>query len=250
MQKLMKSRLLVCLFIFLVGSILATQPLLAQQTIVNLPSADQTKKGHLFVLHETQVRPWEPEGYWRSTNFITYGITDWLELCTTFYNIDLLGKNKPYTAIGFGYKMAHQLFEQQASEWEIKWTWGQMLTTSLDGLGTGLWTYTHFSTRLPHLHTRIAAGVSMGSRQVFGGQSEAFLSGEHINFIGSIEQPLTKDFGLVVEWFSGNHEMADLVPGVIYHNKETELVFILGYKIGNYGGGSTNGIIFEIGKTF
>jgi hypothetical protein len=225
-------------------------PVFAQQTIINLPSADQTKPGHLFILHETQVRPWEPEGYWRSTNFITYGITDWLELCTTFYNIDLLGRNKPYTAAGFGYKMAHQLFREQAEDLEVKWTWGQMITTSFDGLGTGLWTYTHASMRLPVLHTRIAAGVSMGSRQVFGGVSESFISSEHINFIGSIEHPITKEFGFVMEWFAGNHEMGDLVPGVIYHDKKSEIVMILGYKIGNYGGGITNGIIFEIGKTF
>ena len=229
--------------------VLKSAPLLAQQTIVNLPSADQTPKGHLFVLHETQFRTWDPEPYWRSTNFFTYGITDGFEACFTTYNIDLIGRNKPYTALGFGYKFAHQFFRETEPDLEVKLTGGQMLTASLDGLGTGLWTYAHASMRLPVLHTRIAAGLSNGSRQVFGGVREGFITGEHINFIGSIEQPFTKDFGFVMEWFAGDHEMADLIPGIIYHNKQYEVVIILGYKIGNTGA-SGNGIIFEIGKTF
>lgn len=222
----------------------------AQQTIVNLPSADQTAKGHFFVLHETQARPWSPDGYWRSTNFFTYGITDNIEACFTTYNIDLLGANKPFTALGFGYKFSHQFFKEEAPDLEVKLTGGQMITTSLDGLGTGLWSYSHLSMRLPVLHTRIAAGISKGSRQVFGGVQEGFVTGENVNFIASIEHPITKEWGIVMEWFSGLHEMGDLVPGVIYHNKSIEMVFILGYKIGNDGTGKTNGIIFEIGKTF
>jgi hypothetical protein len=237
-------RIIIALLCFFV-----TRVAYGQQTIVNLPSADQTQQGHLFVLHETQARPWSPDGYWRSTNFITYGITNSFEACLTAYNLDFLGANKPYTALGFGYKFAHQFLREEEPDLEIKLTGGQMLTTSLDGLGTGLWSYAHASMRLPGLHTRIAAGLSNGSRQIFGGYSELFLSKEHINFIASIEHPITKEWGVVCEWFSGDHEMGDLVPGVIFHSKSLDLVLVLGYKIGN-SGGSSNGIIFEIGKTF
>jgi hypothetical protein len=234
-------------FVIIISS--SSTALFAQQTIVNLPSADQTPQGHLFILHETQVRPWQPDSYWRSTNFITYGITNNFEACATVYNLDFVGANKPYTSLGLGFKGAHQFLEQEAPELEAKLTAGAMFTTSFEGKGTGVWTYAHLSVRLPVLHTRVAAGISKGSRQIFGGTSEAFISTENINFIGSVEHPITKNFGVVLEWFSGKHEMGDLVPGVIFHTKE--LVMILGYKIGNGDGNAGgNGIIFEIGRTF
>jgi len=247
---------------------LSAVPVFAQQTIVNLPSADQTPAGHFFFLHESQARPWDPDTFWNATNFLTYGVTNTFELCLTTYNLEIAGNapRKPYSAVGFGYKTAQPLFHdalEQAglSELEPKATFGQMVTVSLDGLGSGLWSYGHLSFRLPVLHTRLAAGISMGSRQIFGGEARQFIATNKINFIGSIEHPITKEFGLVAEWFAGEHEMGDLVPGFIYHNKQHEFVIILGYKISNSSMaegnpfGTTllrrgNGIIFEIGKTF
>jgi hypothetical protein len=252
---------------------LTTAPrLYSQQTIVNLPSADQTQAGHFFALHETQLRLWEPETFWTSTNFLTYGVSETFEVCLTTYNIDLAGTApfKPYTALGFGYKMAQPLFATALRDagmgyLEPKLTLGQMVTVSLDGLGTGLWSYGHLSFRLPTLQTRLAGGLSMGSRQIFGGESRQFISTDKISFIGSIEQPIWHDehqeIGFAMEWFAGSHELADLVPGFVYHNHEHEFLVVLGYKISNSSLnegtpiGTTiarkgNGIIFEIGKTF
>jgi hypothetical protein len=105
----------------------------------------------------------------------------------------------------------------------------------------------------------------MGSRQVFGGEARQFISTEKISFIGSIEQPLWHDkhqeIGFAMEWFAGSHELADLVPGFVYHNHDIELLFVVGYKISNtsLNAGKAldativsrgNGIIIEIGKTF
>jgi hypothetical protein len=246
--------------------------LAAQQTIVNLPSADQTQAGHFFFLHETQARFWEPDTFWTSTNFFTYGVSETFEVCFTTYNIDLAGTApfKPYTALGFGYKTAQPLFANALRDagleyLEPKLTLGQMVTISLDGLGAGLWSYGHLSFRLPVLRTRLAGGLSMGSRQVFGGESQQFISTDKISFIGSVEHPIWHDkhqeIGFAMEWFAGSHELADLVPGFVYHNHDHEFLIVLGYKISNSSlragrpldetlVSKGNGIIFEIGKTF
>jgi hypothetical protein len=267
-SRFLPLRVLLLLCALVVAWCVNNKTIHAQQTIVNLPSADQTPAGHFFFLHESQVRTWSPETFWNATNFLTYGVTNSFELCFTTYNLEIAGDapRKPYSAAGIGYKTAQPLFEDALAragltELEPKLTFGQMLTVSLDGLGAGLWSYAHLSFRLPVLRTRLAAGLNMGSRQVFGGVSRQFITTENLNFIASIEHPITKEFGIVAEWFAGVHEMGDLVPGLVYHNKELELVLILGYKISNEsmgfgeGFGSTigrrgNGIIFEIGKTF
>ncbi|MFY7950297.1 MAG: hypothetical protein ACOVRP_13875, partial [Gemmatimonas sp.] len=50
-----------------------TAPIYAQQTVINAPSVDQTPKGRVFALHESQVRTWGDTSFWQTTHFVTYG---------------------------------------------------------------------------------------------------------------------------------------------------------------------------------
>ncbi len=216
-------------------------PTQAQQTIINLPSADQTPGGKFFYLHESQVRSWQPGSYWATTNFLTYGITDDIEACLTQYQFGY--PEQPYSAIGFGYKATKQFFAESLPDLELKLSFGQMFPISTTGLGIGVWTYGFASFRLPVLQTRLAVGVSQSPRQNFGINT--------VVMTASFEQPITDHINILGEWFAGQfHENAYFIPGFNYHTKT--LVIIVGYKIANLPGDpkSQNGVVLEIGFFF
>jgi hypothetical protein len=210
---------------------------LAQQTIINLPSADQTKPGHFFFLHESAFNSWNGDtpNFYTSTNFLTYGVTKRFELATTLYNV---GSPTPANqALGVGWKTAQPL---GGGARQLTVTAGQMAIVNLAGGGFGLWNYAHLSGRLPGLGTRVAAGISAGPEQLFGEDT--------VHPIASIEQPLTGKLALVAEWFGGEHAYGDLVPGLVWHDHG--FVVIVGYKLSNAPGTATDGLILEVGTTF
>lgn len=245
---------------------LVVRPALAQQTIINVPSVDQTPKGRWFFLHESQVRAWDlnaakgRDNYWLTTNFLTYGLTKHVELALTTYNIGTPAKVN--SAIGLGWKTAFGIpgFATRHPRWEPKIGFGQMVPVSirsdrmLDSAGIpdriGLWSYAQASVRLPGPQTRLMLGVSNGARNLFKKPTTHAIASweqplkvlpgalgrtlEHVNFLG--------------EWWSGSHDFADFVPGLNYHNHD--LVVIVGYKIPNAKQGAGHGLIFEIGTTF
>ena len=225
----------------------------AQQTIINVPSVEQTKEGRFFYLHESQVRAWDHNDYWLTTNFFTYGLTKRFEVALTTYNIGT--PTKANQAIGLGWKTAQPLWENSLPQWEIKLGAGQMMPINLRGKGVGLWSYGQASFRLPTVGTRLMGGISNGPDELFGKNTT--------HFIGSVEQPLTGlgqaiggglgkiigETAIVAEWFAGSHEFGDFVPGVNWHD-DNGWVVIFGYKFSNTPGRQNDGIIIEIGKTF
>ncbi|MBC2668295.1 hypothetical protein ACFOON_04830 [Novosphingobium piscinae] len=233
--------------------LIVASPVMAQQTIINAPSVDQTKQGRFFFLHESQLRSWDDNSYWLTTNFLTYGVTDRFELALTTYNIG--SPTKPNQAIAPGWKTAQPVWSRRLPEWEIKLGAGQMMPINLQGQGVGLWSFGQVSFRLPPTGTRLTGGVSHGPNQLFGRDTT--------HFVGSIEQPLdglgariggalgdvVGDMAIVGEWFAGKHEFGDFVPGLNWHNDDGWVV-IMGYKFSNKPGRKDDGIIFEIGKTF
>lgn len=253
LRLLLAARSLIALIGMALALPMLAAPAAAQQTIINVPSVDQTKKGKIFFLHESQVRDWGGNSFWQTTNFITYGLTDRFELALTTYNLGT--PRKPNQAIGLGWKTAQPILADSLPKWEIKLGAGQMLPVNLRGQGVGLWSYGQASFRLPATGTRVMAGISNAPRQLFGKQTT--------HFITSVEQPLDglgdlvggglgrflQDTALVAEWFSGRHEFGDFVPGVNWHNDKGWVV-ILGYKFSNAPGTRDDGVIIEIGKTF
>lgn len=228
-------------------------PVAAQQTIINVPSIEQTKSGKAFFLHESQVRNWDGNSYWLTTNFFTYGVTERFEVALTTYNIGT--PVKANQAVGLGWKTAQPVLAASLPKWEIKLGAGQMLPFNLRDQRIGLWTYGQASMRVPGLGTRLMGGISNGPANLFGRNTT--------HFIGSVEQPLKGvgdlvggDVGriigqsaIVAEWFAGTHEFGDFVPGVNWHDDQGWVV-ILGYKFSNKPGRRDDGLIIEIGKTF
>ncbi len=208
----------------------------AQQAIVNMPSADITPKGQVFLMHETQARWWKQGPYWYGTNFFTYGVGGNTEVAVTSYNHG--SPNAPNAAIGVGFKSAIPLLKERLAEREVKLTVGQMMIFSTSGKGVGSFSYAHGSFKLPKLGTRVTAGIS-------GGTSELFKR-DTVHFIGSVEHKLGKRWMLVTEWFSGRHDFGFVVPGVLYHPTERTVV-VVGYKIPNHPSNGKPGFVFEFG---
>lgn len=209
---------------------------LAQQTIINAPSIEQTPRGTMFYLHESQVRAWDGRRFWLSTNFLTRGLTDRVEMALTLYNAGSVVV--PTTAAGTGWKAAWPL--DTASRWEPKLGGGQMLILNLRGSGVGLWSYGLASLRVPRLGLRLTGGPSAGPPQLFGRAT--------VHFIGTFEQPLAGHVSLIGEWWSGRHELGDFVPGLNWHSKR--FVVVVGYKLSNAPGTASDALIVEAGVFF
>ncbi|MCS7161954.1 MAG: hypothetical protein NZ958_01315 [Bacteroidia bacterium] len=220
----------------------------AQQTLINLPSVEVTPRKRFFILHETQLRFWRPAPYWVTSHFFVYGLSRDIEVGITFYDFGFPAQH--YSTIATGYKFSRLLFTRSSlGKLEFRWTLGQMVTTSVTAKGVGVWTYSMLSARLPLLRTRLSAGGSAGPRPLFGEPEErlGFLNLSTIDFVASLEQPLTKDWQFVVEWFSGNrHEFAYVVVGFIF--QKGDFTSVIAYKIANNPAlWDTNGFVLEAG---
>lgn len=208
----------------------------AQQAIISLPSADQTPAGKHFLMHETQLSSLRPLD-WGATHFYTYGLTDKVELAVTLYNM-----TRPSTrnlSLGIGFKAAERLLEDRWPDREVQFTYGAMLAPSLDGQGLGSWSYALGSFRVPRWETRLSLGAGHGSRQVLDKEATALMLG--------VEHPLPGHFVLVGEWFSGRHNTANAIAGLLYHTDEW--IFVAGYKVPN-DRTKSHGLVFEIGRFF
>ncbi len=54
--------------------------------------------------------------------------------------------------------------------------------------------------------TRFTAGPSYGTKQIFGSTT--------LHAMGGVEQPFTKHFSLIADYFSGNHDLGALITAV------------------------------------
>jgi hypothetical protein len=219
---------------------LMSRQLFAQQTIINMPSVDQTERGRFFALHESQARNWDGNSFWLTTNFFTYGITENFEAALTVYNVG--SPTAPNTVVGTGWKGRRALLHSQpwAKKAELYGFAGQMVLTSLRGKGVGLWNYAALSARTPVTGTRFVAGISDGTRQLFKKRTT--------HAIVSLEQPLPAHLTFVTEWWSGTHDFADLVPGFTWHTGRW--IVVAAYKFSNTPGTKTDGVILELGRKF
>ena len=224
------------LLLFINTILTASLEVMAQQAIVNLPSADITPRGQVFLMHETQTRSWNPGRYWYGTNFLTVGVGRGTELALTTYNHG--GPAAPNAAIGVGFKTGIRLFEEALAKEEVQLTVGQMLIVSTSGRGIGNFSYGHGSFRLPRAGTRITAGISGGTDELF--------KKDTVHFIGAVEHKLGKKWMLTAEWFSGRHDFGFLTPGVLYH-PTPQTVIVVGYKIPNHATNGKAGFVFEFG---
>lgn len=201
----------------------------AQQTIFNVPSADVTPKGKLFLQHESQFS----NKFLVNTEYSAFGIGKNTEIDVTLLGIGT--DNVANEVLGVGFKTSLPLHEKS----ETKFTYGVLLPTSLMGKGVGGYAYSHLSTRLPKLNTRITSGVFVGTTSVLGR--------DFVSYIAGVEQPITKRFSLIMDWYSGKHANGFLIPGFSYYLGKNFTLYA-GYQIHNNKANGDNGFVVEVAK--
>lgn len=214
----------------------------AMQTVFNVPSADVTPKGRLFVEQESQFTPWAPSANWLGTSYTAVGVGHNTEIDATLYNVSAPASNN--IVLGTGFKSAIPIpgLDKKYPAREYKFTVGDEVLTSLQSQGVGNWAYAHLSGRVPVTNTRLTSGISTGTRQLFGENK--------VCFIGAVEQPVTKKLTLLTDWYSGsNNAQGFLIAGASYALPKESTVFV-GYQIPNNANNGKSGFVLELAKTF
>jgi hypothetical protein len=206
-----------------------------QQTLFNVPSADVTEKGKIFLQHETQFS----NKFFVNTEYFGYGLGKNTELDITLGGVGT--DNAANEILGAGFKSFIPIHKELYKKYETKLTFGTLIQTSLRGKGVGNWTYSHLSARLPKLKTRFSGGINV--------LTTTFCGRDVFGFIGGIEQPITKNFGLQMDWFSGKHSNGFLIPG-FYYSLPKNITLWVGYQIHNNKANGDNGFVIELSRIF
>ncbi len=241
MYNKINKNIIYTIFIF-VYSLGLAQPSNSQQTVFNVPSADVTPKGKIFLQQESQFRPYKNNSYWWGTEYMAVGVGHNTELTATLFNVSTPTSDNISLGVGFKSAIPIPKLDSKFPNQELKLIIGNEVLASMQGLGAGNWTYAALSGRVPKIKTRITGGFSSGSRLIFGNDT--------VCFIGAIEQPITKKFEAVADWFSGDEHYAGfLIAGGSYKLPKNNVIFF-GYQIPNSPKVGDSGFIIEVSKIF
>jgi hypothetical protein len=211
----------------------------AQSLIVGIPSADITPKKELILAHESQYNRFASGNYWNSFTFATYGIGHNTELATSVYGVSSPASNN--SSIGFGLKHMVPLRWKKAQRWEPRLTGGFMVPVSFEGQGVGYWFYGNGSFRIPQTKTRITAGPSIGTKQIFGRRAYSTMVG--------VEHPLSRRWSIVSDWFSGTNDLGAGIFAFAWQ-RDPKLLIIFGYKVANNAQSGKNAFMIEVTRAF
>jgi len=214
----------------------------ATQTIFNVPSADVTPQGHLFVEQEAQTVPWNTDSAFMGTTYTAVGVGHNTEVDATLFNVASPANQNISMGVGFKSAIPIPGLKEKFPEREFKFTVGSDMLIGLEGNGVGNWTYAHLSGRVPKLNTRLTAGISYGTKQVFGQETTCF--------IGGIEQPITKKLTFLTDWYSGSeHWSGYMIVGGSYALPKNTTLFV-GYQVPNSSKVGSAGFAVELSKIF
>lgn len=203
----------------------------AQQTIFNVPSADVLEKGQVFLQHESQFSG----DFGLFTDYASLGVGKYTELDLTLFGV---GTRKVRNEIlGVGFKTALPIHKKS----ETKLTFGNIIPVSLRGDGVGGYAYSHLSTVLPKLRTRLTSGLLVGTTTLFGR--------DFVCYIAGLEQPITKRLSIIMDYHSGKHANGFLIPGFSY-DLGKDIFLWAGYQIPNNRANGDNGFVIELSKIF
>lgn len=217
-----------------------------------MPAADTTAERQFFLMHESQARFWGSSPYWSGTYFLTYGVGSDTELALTLFDAGLDRNGSLYgnTTLAAGFKTVAPLTGPSLRSLELGLITGAMALLSLRDRTAGAWLYAIPTIRLPRLRTRLSLGVSYATEQLYGSGYSQF------SLAASIEQPVpiphTRGLSLVAEWFSGSHELSNLILGATWH-LHPALILVLGWKIptrDNYFHINEQALVAEVGVFF
>lgn len=212
---------------------------LGQSLIVSVPSTEITHKKETMLAFEGQFNRFQSGNYFNSFTFGTYGIGKNTELAATLFGFSNPASNN--RSLGLGFKSGATLKGGFAHRHEIRVTGGAMLPVSFDGKGAGYWLFGNISARAPKTRTRFTVGPSFGTRQIFGRRVYSTMVG--------VEQPLTRHWSVVSDWYSGTHDLAAGILALAYApNRRTMVIF--GWKAANNAASGKPALMIEITRTF
>lgn len=225
--------------ILLAAAFVALPVLRAQSVIISAPSVEITGKGEVMVAHESQFNRFAGgKNYWNSFTFGTVGLGKNTEFAATLYGVGRPSSGN--NALGVGLK--HRLFSREFSgHWHVESTAGFMIPFSLSGNGVGHWEFANVGVRTPRTRTRVTAGVSYGTRQIFGRDTYSTILG--------FEQPISKHLTIVADYFSGTHDLAAAIGGIAWSPKP-ELMVIVAHKAPNNARSGKPAPLIEVTYTF
>jgi hypothetical protein len=241
----------ISIFTIIIILILVTfNNLYSQSLLVGIPSANTAHQGKLELTHESQFGIFDgSENFkWNSFNILCYGLTESTELTATYNNMNSYGSENTAFSIGAKHVMKMD-FLKIDEKYDPRFTFGGNIMLSDKRWDVGPWIYSHLSAKIPATNTRLIGGVSYGYEQAFG-FNRNFVNNSYSNVpirpfsaIVGFEQPIVKDFTLIADWFSGNHELGALIVAGQYEYKGN--VFIFGYKMQNNKNFGNNALILE-----
>ena len=235
----MKFYKLIFIFIFFCLSLTSV---FATQTIFNVPSADVINKGEVYLMEEVQTTPWETEDAFFSTTASAFGLGHNTEINSNLFNVGSPDTENISISVGFKSAIPIPVLKDKFPEREFKLTVGSNLLIGLQGNGIGNWTYAHLSGRVPKINTRLTAGLNYGGRQVFGTNG--------LSVIAAFEQPITKKFSIIGDWYSGSEHWAGyLIVGGSYELPKRTTLYA-GYQIPNGPNVGTAGFVLQLAKIF
>ena len=205
-------------------------PLLSQQTIFDVPSADVAPRGDWFYQHQTVARSWGGDRRWVQSNAFGLGVGHAVELNATLYNVDLDEPCKAPLAVGF--KWSPTLVAEPVT---LRFVAGQMVTVRRATPKAGYWTYFMLSAET-RTHTRITGGYTAGTT-LFGRHTSSPLMG--------IEQRLSERWMLQADWYSGRHDLSYLIPGAVYRFSKNWMISA-GYQFPNPHTDGFRAIVIEL----
>jgi hypothetical protein len=219
----------------------------SQSLIAGIPSADVAEKNHLEITHETQLNFWKKPTKWNSFNFLCYGIGGNSELTLAVNNLD--NESSKNLALGFGAKRLFPVFKSSPS-WEHKFILGSNVLYSTSKKDFGIWSYGLYSLRVPKTKSRFTGGLSYGTHHTYGYRTKlvsdvvTLVPNNIFTAMVGFEQPITKRFSIISDWYSGSHAIAALITAFQYDFGKN--VLIGGYKIANNKEVGSNALIVEL----
>jgi len=208
-------------------------PLCAQQTIFDVPSGDVSVLNQWFYQHQTVTRNWNANRRWIQTNALGFGLGHSLELDATWFNLELNSISQSIPSVGF--KWSPKL-NGESARIPLRFVAGDMLQLRPSGARKGNWSYLMINAEIPMTHTTWTGGLNTGTSALFGRKTTGLLIG--------IEQHLTSRWMFQADWFSGNHDLAYLIPGMVYQASQHTMLS-LGYQIPNHRKTGFGAIVFE-----
>lgn len=173
-------------------------------------------------------------------SFFTYGLGDDLELASTFYNTTIPASGRIAGSLGGKWTplIAPEVSILGVRVGELRAIAGGEVPVALQGNeGVGLWVFSGISFRLLSTGTRFTVGPNYGTRQIFG--TETF------DAFWGVEQPLTKEWSLIADGYTGLHDLGATITAVQW-DATPHLTLIAGPKWNTVGSRGFDAWMFEI----